>query len=251
MVEIMILGKINDLGKDDLIAFSGFILRIYFDAILKYTAETLLKYIEKRNKNAELFIKYYNGNVVIDDEGNKIVQHAILDSNNQKWNYSSILSILIQWKEARNRAKSQEDKLREILERRKAAELSLSKTEPAKQYADKIIDALKEQINANRNKFKQFKEESVTSGKIQQTHRDILLNMKSDDNKLVEQLRKAYEEHDTDLRRYDNALKEVKNWQRQAASHAQQLKETYAQNKIIKANYTRILNALTSVFAKR
>lgn len=160
-------------------------------------------------------------------------------------------SILIQWKEAKNRAKSQEERLRELLERKKEAESSLAKTEPAKQKAVKIINALKEKINANRQKFRELKKLSASSQQLQKTHRDTLLKLKSEDTKWIEKLKKAYEKHDADLRRYDNALKEVKNWQRQAASNAQQLKETHEHNKIIRANYNRIVNALTSVFAKR
>ncbi len=244
MVEIVILEKASELDKEDLTAFSGFILRLFFDPILKHTAQDLLKHIELRDKSAETFVKYYNGNVVIDDEGKKITQHAIIDGNGQQWNYSSMLSVLIQWKEAKNRAKSQDERLRETMERQKEAEQSLAKVEPLKKQADGVINVLKAQVQENRDAFKKLKEQGSSQ-------RNALLNLKNEDRRLIELLRKGYEEHDGGLRSYDNALKEVKNWHRQAASNAQQLKDIYAQNKLIKVNYNNILKALMGVLAKR
>jgi hypothetical protein len=251
MVEIVVLEKLGTLQKDDLLAFSGYILRNHFDAILRYVAIDLLGHIESRDKNAENFIKYYNGEIVIDDEGNKIVHHAILDSEGQKWNYSSILSILIQWKEAKNRARHQDEKVRELLERQKAAEASLERAEPKRAQADKAIDALKKQVNANREAFKRLKADGKSPSQDHQAHRNMLIKLRDEDRRLVELLRKSYEEHDADLRAYDNALKAVNSWRQQASSNAKQLKEIHEQNKVIKKNHNQIIKALITVLAKR
>lgn len=251
MVEIMLLEKIKDLGRDDLIAFSGFTLRNNFDAILTVTAKNLLEHIEKRDKNAETFIKYYDGSVIIDDEGKKVVQHAILDVHNQKWNYSSILSILMQWKEAKVRAATYEEKLKQLLERQHTAEEAVEKLEPANKGAVHEIDLFKEKVNNNRKAFKALKTECERSSKIMQAKRPELIKLRDLDRDLVNQLKKIYEKHDKVLKQYSNREKEFQNWHRQASDHAKQFKEVLAQKKVIKGNYDGIIRALITVFAKR
>ncbi len=251
MAEIILLEKIKKVGKDDMLAFSGFVLRNNFDVILKYTANNLLEHIEKRDKNAEIFVKYYDGSVVIDDEGKKITQHAILDAHNQKWNYSSILSILMQWKEAKVRSHSYEKKLKQLLERQNIAEEAVKKIEPAKRSADSDIDAMKEKVNANRKVFKKLRTACEHSAELMRTKRPELLELRDRDRDLITKLKKVYEKHDKALKQYSNREKEFHNWHKQASDHAKQFKEVLAQSKVIKGHYDGIVKALITVFAKR
>ena len=83
--------------------------------IFIFTAKVLLDFIENRNKNAENFIKYYNEDVIIDTNGNKIQKYAIIDSKQQKWNYSSIVSVMMQYKQAKIKLASQADAIQAAL----------------------------------------------------------------------------------------------------------------------------------------
>jgi hypothetical protein len=251
MVEVILLEKFNELHKEDLLAFSGYILRNHFDAILKFTANDLLGHIERRDKNAELFIKYYNGDVKIDDEGNKVVQHAILDKYNQKWNYTAILSTLIQWKEGKNRAGSQETKLRKLMTRQNEAKAVFSKELPLKQQADGLKGDLKDKIEANRHAFKELKQASGSSKALMQKNHATMLNMKNEDRRLIEELKALYKEYEALDKRYINALKDLQNRKKQVGMQATELKETLTQNKAIKKNYDTIVFSLATVLAKR
>ncbi|MDX1295275.1 MAG: hypothetical protein R3302_03355 [Sulfurimonadaceae bacterium] len=251
MVEVILLEKIEALHKEDLLAFSGYVLRNHFDSILKFTANDLLGHIEQRNKNAESFIKYYNGDVKIDDEGNKVVQHAILDKYNQKWNYTAILSTLIQWKEGKNRAASQEVKLRKLMQRQEEAKAVFEKELPMKEQADGSKNSLKEKIEANRRAFKELKQVSGSSKALMQQNHATMLNMKNEDRRLIEELKALYKEHEALDKRYHNALKELQNRKKQVGMQATELKETLTQNKAIKKNYDAIVFSLASVLAKR
>lgn len=101
MIEILLVDtlKPNDHGKIE--GFTGYVLRQYFDKILLYTANNLLDYVENRDKNAEIFIKNFTDDVVLDKNGTKIQKISITDTKQQKWNYASILSVLMQYKQAK------------------------------------------------------------------------------------------------------------------------------------------------------
>lgn len=101
MIEIMLLEIIQPQDRKRIEGFGGFVLRQYFHQILLYTAKNLLQNIENRDKNAEAFIKYFTDEVVIDANGNKIQKHAITDSKQQKWNFSAVVSIMMQYKQVK------------------------------------------------------------------------------------------------------------------------------------------------------
>lgn len=98
MIEILLIDVVNPKDRNKIEGFTGYILRIYFDKILLYTAKNLLLFIEKRDKNAEIFIKTFSDDTLIDSSGKKTKKHAIVDEKEQTWNYVTILSILMQYK---------------------------------------------------------------------------------------------------------------------------------------------------------
>jgi chromosome segregation ATPase len=54
-------------------------------------------------------IKYFTDEVIIDANGNKIQKFAITDKRQQKWNYSSILSVMMQNKQTKIRISAQQE----------------------------------------------------------------------------------------------------------------------------------------------
>lgn len=111
MIEILLLDIVNPEDREKIEGQTGYILRIYFQKILLHTAKNLLQFVENRDKNAEKFIKYFNDEVIIDATGNKIQKFAITDKRKQKWNYSSILSVMMQNKQTKIRISAQQEKI--------------------------------------------------------------------------------------------------------------------------------------------
>ena len=109
MIEILLLEILNEGQRDKIEGFSGYVLRQHFQSIFLYTAKNLLQFVENRDKNTELFIKYYADEIIIDANGNKVQKYAITDTKNQKWNYSSILSIMMQYKQMKLRISAQKE----------------------------------------------------------------------------------------------------------------------------------------------
>ena len=101
MIEILLLEIIKPIDRSKVEGFSGYVLRQYFHQILLYTAKNLLQYIENRDKNAEAFIKYFADEVIIDANGNKIQKYAITDTKQQKWNFSAVVSVMMQYKQVK------------------------------------------------------------------------------------------------------------------------------------------------------
>jgi hypothetical protein len=65
MIEILLIDVLRESDRNKIESFTGYVLRKYFDKILFYTAENLLKFVENRDKNAEIFIKTFSNNVLI------------------------------------------------------------------------------------------------------------------------------------------------------------------------------------------
>lgn len=109
MIEIMLLELVDENQRDKIEGFTGYVLRHNFQKIFLYTAQNLLQFVENRDKNGELFIKYYADEIVIDANGNKVQKYAITDTKNQKWNFSSIVSVMMQYKQMKLRIAAQKE----------------------------------------------------------------------------------------------------------------------------------------------
>ena len=117
MIEILLLDIVSEKDREKIEGQTGYILRIYFQKILVYTAKNLLQFVENRDKNAENFIKYFTDDIIIDANGNKIQKFAITDRRQQKWNYSSIVSVMMQYKQTKIRIAAQQEAILSAQER--------------------------------------------------------------------------------------------------------------------------------------
>lgn len=99
LVDVAMSSYVGRLDKNTVMALNGFVLRIYFDPILQLCATTLIAMVMKRDKNADAFLRFYNGETILDGSGNKIKKPFIVDVNNNTWNYNSIFSIMNQYEQ--------------------------------------------------------------------------------------------------------------------------------------------------------
>jgi hypothetical protein len=77
-------------------ALNGYILRIYFDELLYQCAEVLIEKVMQRDKKADKFLHYYNGEIVIGANGKKIKKPFIIDTKGNIWNFGSVFSVMNQ-----------------------------------------------------------------------------------------------------------------------------------------------------------
>lgn len=99
LVDVAMANYVSELDEQTVMALNGFVLRIHFDALLYQCAEMLVDMVMKRDKNADVFLRFYNGETILDASGKKITKPFIVDVNNNTWNYNSIFSVMKQYEQ--------------------------------------------------------------------------------------------------------------------------------------------------------
>ncbi|MCL4432257.1 MAG: hypothetical protein M1300_08050 [Epsilonproteobacteria bacterium] len=182
MIEILLIDVMNPNDRNKIEGFTGYILRIYFDKILLYTAKNLLLFIEKRDKNAEIFIKTFSDDTLIDRSGKKTKKHAIVDEKEQTWNYVTILSILMQYKQAKLRIISQNNILSTVKEQLHQSDQNLKvETDNQKVQEEKIDKIIKKIADGELMNFKSDKGSDPAHLKRQE---DLIAMKRSEENEL-------------------------------------------------------------------
>ena len=186
MIEILLLDIMSPKEREKIEGLSGFVLRKYFDKILLFTAKNLLNFVEERDKNAEIFIKTFSDDVVIDANGNKIQKYAIVDNKQQKWKYISILSILMQYKQSKLRLIAQKEVVTAAREQVSQSEEELKAEKNNKYLQVTKIDEIKNLLaNSDMISFKnrQANDPVIIASHAKQ-HEDLLTRKKIETNLL-------------------------------------------------------------------
>lgn len=92
-------------------AVANYIFRESFYYIHELLAEKILELIERKDKNAELFLRYYKGDTSIHN-GEKYVTPEIIDEEGQKWNISTIVNFISQFSKNKATIKKKESNIR-------------------------------------------------------------------------------------------------------------------------------------------
>lgn len=186
MIEILLIDVMRPEERDKIEGFSGYVLRKYFDRILLFTAKNLLYFVEERDRNAEIFIKTFSDDVLIDANGNKIQKYAIVDNKQQKWKYISILSILMQYKQAKLRLIAQKEVVAAAREQVSQSDEDLKAEKDTKNLQEnKIEDITNLLANSDMIAFKnrQTNDPALISSHSKQ-HENLLTQKKIESNAL-------------------------------------------------------------------
>lgn len=92
-------------------AVANYIFRESFFFIHELLAEKLLALVERKDNNAEQFLRYYKGDVTIQN-GKKYVTPEIIDEEGQKWNIATIVNFVSQFAKNKATIKKKESKIR-------------------------------------------------------------------------------------------------------------------------------------------
>jgi len=231
-IDVLILPYIEEYDEDMLLALNGYILRQNFDNILALLAEILLKKVLNRDKNADIFLKYYNGDTIMDSEGRKTKKRGLVDSQNNNWNYSAIFSIITQHKQAKSRFKSHQSDLNEkekvyleVEERAKAIELVRKERVKENKNLDKVI-------NENKFLYSSMREKTLNNDnkELRNQAKKIFNSIKSDMKKHL----KSKEEMTKLGIQSDNLMIEAKNRKQQFIKSKEDIK--VIENTFLKLN---------------
>lgn len=247
MVEIILLDTLGDMEKERIEGFAGYVLRIYFDKILRYMAKNLLGFVESRDKNAEAFVKYYSDEIIVDANANKIQKYAIVDTKHQTWNYTAILSVLMQWQQVKKRVAKQEDKISDVKARLQEAKQVFHGERVSKESIDKDLSDAREGLMRFTTEMQTTRFEGLNP-KEQKVKKDQL---EAEKIRHEDKVKEAANEVEYASRRCKNKKTEVNNWEKRLAASNQQLEDILAQGETIKEMRELIINAIATVFAKR
>ncbi|KFN40759.1 MAG: hypothetical protein JU82_01200 [Sulfuricurvum sp. MLSB] len=249
MIEILLLEVVAPEHRGKIEGFTGFVLRQHFHPILLHTAKILLEHVENRDKNAEHFIKYFSEEVVIDAAGKKIQKYAIIDSKQQRWNYTSILSIMMQYKQAKLKVAAQKEAINAAQERINECEAEITVERNAR-YAimDRIAEL--ESIIADSDTRIMYLKKKLTSEDTMTLKSDIArLNTQQQDF----QKRKKNENTQLELAngKISNKTNELTRRQKKLADEKKSLQAILEQTATLRETYEMLTEALSLVLAKR
>ncbi|NWF67425.1 MAG: hypothetical protein HXX81_08175 [Campylobacterales bacterium] len=197
-INSLILKYLDD-TEDEIVkkSFSSYLLRENFEKIHYLFAEELLELCTNRNKNAENFIKFYNGDVIVID-GKKIQKPEILDENNQKWNAVNVLPILIQRKKDLKELEKIENDLtttkKELIDTQEEHAQKLKELEYLKEDKIKIREDIKKVISESKESQDTIYDKKTD---IKRKNKDITESEQNEINKIsykIKQLHKSENE---------------------------------------------------------
>lgn len=246
MIDIILLEILDPSERNKLEGFTGYVLRQSFDNILHYCAKNLLEYVELRDKNAEQFIKYYNEEVIIDASGNKVQKHAIIDAKKQRWNFSAILSIMMQYKQSKKRIELQKEAVAESQERLNVVQKEVKAEKENQKTILAIITDVESLLSEN--------DTMLLDLNARKDDPTFLIQQKSLNNRHKELLdRKKQENTKLDIinGKISAKFSEESRHQKKLKHEQGVLKSLYEQMKNLIETYDLISQAVASVLAKR
>ena len=251
MIEILLLEMINEEDRAKIEGLAGYVLRQYFHPILLYTAKNLLDYVEKRDKNAEIFIKYYTDDVIIDANGNKIQKYAITDEKQQKWNFSSILSVMMQYKQTKVRLNAQKESILELEERVNECEAEIESEEKNYDTITEELKSMKTLMIENDTKIGEIKGQLISKESDNISLQTEIKRINNVQDELHERKKSKKSLLELSKGRLANKKIELTRRQKKVLYETKALQTIIEQTEPIIQSYEMIAEALSLVLAKR
>lgn len=252
MIEILLLDILSEEDRSRIEGFTGFVLRQHFYDILLYTAKNLLEFVESRDKNAEAFIKYFSDEVVIDPAtGSKIQKYAIMDSKQQRWNYSSIVSIMMQHKQSRVRLAAQKETVSAAQERVTECQSEFNVEQKNKmELADKLSE-VETMIIENDIKLSNLKTQTASKIEEEVSLKSELKRFHNLHSELLKMKKNFATQVEIALSKMTSKSSELSRRQKKLDHEKKQMKALMEQNTALLETYDMITEAISIVLAKR
>ncbi len=250
MVDVILSEHLDKAAEEKAEGLCGYVLRIHFPQIMFHTAQNLLQHLQERHSNAEKFIKYFADESIIDASGKKVKKYAIEDKYGSTWNFSSLLSVMMQYKQFLNRQISQQ--------------LVINNAKDVVADTQKLYEAEREHLSARRETLDALDQEVRELGyeaealqlkvKSDRQNQEASLNLtkllKSIDEKLDAKKARSSEIKLIE-NKCENLGKELSRHEKKLNNEIRALQLVIEQGKEIQDKYELISNALAATLAKR
>ena len=226
-------------------------LRQYFHDILLYTAKNLLQFVENRDKNAEAFIKYFADEIVIDANGNKVQKYAIVDAKQQKWNFSAIISIMMQYKQVKQKIIAQKEAI-QVAEKEYSdcqGEVAVEKSNKDV-VAEKLAD-LQETLAENDAAIIRLKNQVGTTPEEKVSLKSQINRLNYHQTELLDMKKKTHNQMELCKNKIANKISELTRRQRKLDYERKSLQSFLEQMAALLETYENVAQALALALAKR
>ena len=251
MVEILLVEILKPEDRHKIEGFGGYVLRQYFHDILLYTAKNLLQFVENRDKNAEAFIKYFADEIVIDANGNKVQKYAIVDAKQQKWNFSAIISIMMQYKQVKQKIIAQKEAI-QVAEKEYSdcqGEVAVEKSNKDV-VAEKLAD-LQETLAENDAAIIRLKNQVGTTPEEKVSLKSQINRLNYHQTELLDMKKKTHNQMELCKNKIANKISELTRRQRKLDYERKSLQSFLEQMAALLETYENVAQALALALAKR
>lgn len=251
MIEILLLEIMKKSDHPRIEGFTGYVLRQNFHDIFIYTAKNLLLFVEKRDKNAESFIKFFADEIVIDNNGNKIQKYAIIDTKQQRWNYSSIVSIIMQYKQVKLKIAAQKETIQNTEnEFLTCQSLLIDERNNTNNINIKLVE-LEEKITENEAAIERLKHKKGNSSEDAISLKSQINRLNYHTIELLDERKKIFTQLDLNKNKLSGKTSELSRWKRKLDYEKESLKTYLEQMASFLESYDLITEALATVLTKR
>lgn len=251
MIEILLLDIIKKEDRAKLEGFAGYVLRLQFHDIFIYTAKNLLQFVENRDKNAEAFIKYFADEIVIDGNGNKVQKYAIIDSKQQKWNYSSIVSVMMQYKQVKQKIASQKEMILIAENDLHQCQNELAVEKENKEAINDKLVAVQETLSENEAAIARIKNKTGATPEEIISLKSQINRLNYQETELFDTKKKITSQIELCKNKIANKISESTRRQRKLDYEKKSLKNYIEQMASILESYEMITEAIATVLTKR
>jgi hypothetical protein len=251
MIEILLLDIIKPAERHKIEGFTGFVLRENFHNIFVFTAKNLLQFIENRDKNAETFIKYFNDEIIIDANGQKVQKYAIVDAKQQKWNFSAIVSIMMQYKQVKQKIIGQKEAILTAESDLNHCQSELTVEKNGKEVINEKMIELQETLAENDSAIVKLKSKIGSTPEETVSLKSQINRLNYHQTELLDMKKKIFNQLELCKNKIANKVSEYTRRQRKLDYERKALENYLEQMASILENYELIVEALAGVLTKR
>lgn len=168
----IVVNTVNDNEEKDVIsALVNFLLRKYFDAILLIMAKELAALAGNHDGTAEAFLRYYNGDTIVDANKKPLIKPQIIDDTKKVWHPSAVISMSLQHFQQLRKIQFQEAKFNPYKEEyeaheqeRKNLEVQVKNLTTAKETFDNSSKEFIEEVKSTKKELDELRDKAKKAG---------------------------------------------------------------------------------------
>ncbi|PHR54322.1 MAG: hypothetical protein COA44_13500 [Arcobacter sp.] len=247
LVDVAMVEYTRSLDEESVRGLNGYILRLHFDSLLYLCAQILVEMVMKRDRRADAFLRFYNGDTIVNKAGKNIKKPFVKDEKGNNWNYSSIFSIMTQASQYENQHDNQVKLILESEQQHKESKQMLSQSKQIHKKHSETLSLLKDELHACT-----LVKESLITLKSPSKDETSKLNLKrQEENRLLTKHDTAFSQHNESAFKLDNAKILEKNRLKQFNSSKLALVRLEEKGKQLELQQDNIFSALAKALIFR